>query len=217
MSDTKEKILQVSLELFSTDGYEAVSVSAIASRLGITKGALYRHYSSKRDIFDSILSRMEQRDAEQADTYDLPVGTLQEMEPAYRRSSLCQLLRFCVAQFRYWTEDPFAANFRRMLTLEQYRSPEMGALYQQYLGAGPMGYTKDLLESWGLDRPEEKAAALYGQMFLLYSVSDAAQDKQAVRELLERCVGAAAEGWAAAGTDETGEHRSVHPFEVSSP
>lgn len=195
MNDTKEKILRVSLELFSRDGFEAVSVSAIAARLGITKGALYRHYSSKRDIFDSILSRMEQRDAEQAEAYGLPAGTLGEMEQAYRSAGLQQLLEFCVGQFRYWTEDPFAANFRRMLTLEQYRSPEMGALYQQYLGSGPLGYTRDLLESWGLDRPEEKAAALYAPMFLMYSVYDSAQEKRAVQELLERCISAAAENW----------------------
>lgn len=195
MNDTKERILRVSLELFSRDGFEAVSVSAIAARLGITKGALYRHYSSKRDIFNSILSRMEQRDAEQAEAYGLPAGTLEEMEPAYRGASLRQLLEFCVGQFRYWTEDPFAADFRRMLTLEQYRSPEMGVLYQQYLGSGPLGYTKDLLESWGLDRPEEKAAALYGSMFLLYSVYDSAQDKETVRQLLESCVYGAARDW----------------------
>ena len=82
-----------------------------------------------------------------------------------------------------------------MLTLEQYRSPEMGVLYQQYLGSGPLGYTKDLLESWGLDRPEEKAAALYGSMFLLYSVYDSAQDKKTVRQLLESCVYGAARDW----------------------
>ena len=35
--DTKEKILLASLELFSKDGYEAVSVSMIADALGITK------------------------------------------------------------------------------------------------------------------------------------------------------------------------------------
>ena len=32
----------------------------------MTKGALYRHYKSKRDIFDSIVKRMEQQDSEQA-------------------------------------------------------------------------------------------------------------------------------------------------------
>ena len=42
--------------LFARDGYEAVSVSMIAGELGITKGALYRHYKNKQDIFDSIVS-----------------------------------------------------------------------------------------------------------------------------------------------------------------
>jgi len=38
----------VALHLFARDGYEAVSVSQIAGELDMTKGALYRHYKSKR-------------------------------------------------------------------------------------------------------------------------------------------------------------------------
>ena len=38
----------------------------------MTKGALYRHYKSKRDIFDSIVKRMEQQDGAQAAEYDMP-------------------------------------------------------------------------------------------------------------------------------------------------
>lgn len=72
MGNTKEEILLVSLHLFAQDGYEAVSVSQIAGELGITKGALYRHYQSKRDIFDHILARMEQGDGEQAESHDMP-------------------------------------------------------------------------------------------------------------------------------------------------
>ena len=66
MSDTGEKILLTSLDLFARKGYGATSVSDIAGALGITKGALYRHYQSKRDVFESIVSRMAQRDAAQA-------------------------------------------------------------------------------------------------------------------------------------------------------
>ena len=61
---TKEDILIVALHLFARDGYEAVSVSQIAGELGMTKGALYRHYESKRDIFEHIVKRMEQGDGE---------------------------------------------------------------------------------------------------------------------------------------------------------
>ena len=51
MMNTKEKILVAALRLFAVNGYEAVSVSQIAGELGITKGALYKHYKNKRDIF----------------------------------------------------------------------------------------------------------------------------------------------------------------------
>ena len=55
MGNRKEEILIVALHLFARDGYEAVSVSQIAGALGITRGALYRHFKSKRDIFDCIV------------------------------------------------------------------------------------------------------------------------------------------------------------------
>ena len=58
MENTKERILLTALELFARDGYEAVSVSTIAGALGMTKGALYRHYANKRAIFESIVKRM---------------------------------------------------------------------------------------------------------------------------------------------------------------
>lgn len=86
--DTKERILLSALRLFARDGYEAVSVSSIAAELGITKGALYRHYQSKRDIFDHILARMEQRDAERAGEFGVPEGTKDEMEEKYKTRPL---------------------------------------------------------------------------------------------------------------------------------
>ena len=79
MSNRKEEILIVALHLFARDGYEAVSVSQIAGELDMTKGALYRHYKSKRDIFDCIVQRMEQRDGEQAEEYDMPQEEKEKM------------------------------------------------------------------------------------------------------------------------------------------
>lgn len=188
MADTKERILHTALRLFSINGYEAVSVSDIADELGITKGALYRHYRNKRDIFDSILARMEQRDAEQAVAHHLPEGTLAEMGQAYQSAAVDQIIAFSRAMFRYWTQDDFAARFRRMLTLEQYRSGEMGKLYQQYLASGPLDYLADLFAAMGMARPREKAAACYAPMFLLYSVYDGAADQESVLRLLDQCM-----------------------------
>lgn len=192
MGDTKARILQEALELFSREGYEAVSVSQIAGALDMTKGALYRHYKSKRDIFESILSVMEQRDAQGAAAHQLPESPAAQTPEAYRAAALEQLLTYSKAQFRSWTEDPFAAAFRRMLTLEQYRSAEIRALYQQYLAAGPLGYVEDLLAGMDFSQPAERAAALYGPMFLYYSVYDGAEDKAAVAAQLDACLDAAA-------------------------
>ena len=185
MSNTKEHILLTALRLFAKDGYEAVSVRAIAEELGMTKGALYKHYRNKREIFDSIVDRMEQRDAERAAEFGVPEGPPAEMEEKYRSTPVDPMVDYAKAQFRYWTEDDFAAQFRRMLTLEQYRSEEMEHLYQQYLVSGPLGYMSDLFTGLGLVQPQEEAAGFYAPMFLLYSVYDGAEDKKAVLSFLD--------------------------------
>ena len=188
MGDMKEQILLAALRLFACEGYEAVSVSDIAGELGVTKGALYRHYRNKRDIFDSILRRMEHRDMEQAEQYEVPAGTKAEMEDAYSQTSLEAVKAFSKAMFRYWTEDEFASRFRRMLTLEQFRSREMAQLFQQYLASGPVDYLTDLFGSLGLQEPRKAAAEYYGPMFLLYSVYDATEDKRAVLDTADKCL-----------------------------
>lgn len=176
---TRQRILLAALELFSRQGYDAVSVGQIAEAVGIRAPSLYKHYKSKRDIFQHILLHMERQDAEQAAACSLPEGTAAEMPEAYAGTALADLIAFCRQQFRYWTEDPFAAAFRRMLTVEQYHGAEMNRLYQQYLGSGPLAYTADLLGS------REEALSLCGPMHLLYSVYDAAEDKTEVQALLE--------------------------------
>ena len=53
--DTKGRILSAALELFSKRGYEAVTVEQIAQAVGIKAPSLYKHFKSKRDIFDLSL------------------------------------------------------------------------------------------------------------------------------------------------------------------
>ena len=42
-----------------------------------------------------------------------------------------------MAQFEHWTKETFSANFRKMLTLEQYRDPKLAQLHHDYLAGGP--------------------------------------------------------------------------------
>ena len=182
MGNRKEEILIVALHLFARDGYEAVSVSQIAGELDMTKGALYRHYKSKRDIFDCIVQRMEQQDGEQATEYDMPQEDKEKMPEKYETVSFDDFVEYSKSMFEYWTEDDFASSFRKMLTIEQFRSEEMQKLYQQYLVAGPASYVKDLFESIGIVNAKDKAAGFYAAMYFYYSIYDGAADKERVKE-----------------------------------
>ena len=61
--NTKEKIFDVSLDLFSKKGYDSVSLREIAEEVGIKKSSIYSHYSSKEailmDIFDYLTNLFE--------------------------------------------------------------------------------------------------------------------------------------------------------------
>ena len=177
MGNRKEEILIVALHLFARDGYEAVSVSQIAGELDMTKGALYRHYKSKRDIFDCIVQRMEQQDSEQARQNEVPEESIEKMPEEYQNVSVEDFVGYSKSMFEYWTEDDFASSFRKMLTIEQFRSEEMQNLYQQYLVSGPAEYVKDLFKNMEIKNPEEEAVKFYANMFFYYSVYDGATDK----------------------------------------
>lgn len=189
MSVTKENILQTALVLFAREGYAGVSMADIAGELGITKGALYRHYAGKRDIFESILRRMEQMDGENAANYDVPAEPIEQGAAAYGDTEIESILAYSEAMFRYWTEDPFASAFRRMLTLEQYRDCEMARLYSQYITGGPLKYMADLFREmtlrgcWKENDPMQLALEFYGPMTLLMAVADGPEVVDAV-ELL---------------------------------
>ncbi len=186
MESTKEKILSESLKLFSQNGYEAVSMRDIAGKLGITQGALYRHYAGKRDIFESILRRMEEYDRQYAEHCRLPTVGYADAPKSYRNVAHAELVRFTIEMFRHWTENDFASAFRRMLTLEQYRSPGMGALYQQYFGRGVLVYLADLFRENGSESPEDEALQFYAPFYLLLNQYDAADDKSEYARRLER-------------------------------
>ena len=177
MGNRKEEILIVALHLFARDGYEAVSVSQIAGELDMTKGALYRHYKSKRDIFDCIVQRMEQQDSEQVRQNEVPEESIEKMPEEYQKVSVEDFVGYSKSMFEYWTEDDFASSFRKMLTIEQFRSEEMQNLYQQYLVSGPAEYVKDLFKNMKIKNPEENAVKFYANMFFYYSMYDGAADK----------------------------------------
>ena len=69
MIGTKERIWRTALDLFAQKGFEATSVSDLAGRLGLSKGALYKHFADKRAILDEITRQMAEQDSLAAQKY----------------------------------------------------------------------------------------------------------------------------------------------------
>ena len=185
--DTKERILETALELFAQSGYLGTSMNDIAKRLGITKAALYKHYTGKQEILDSIVERMNRMDYERAEKYEMPETEPDGFAEAYMHTPVGKIRAYSMAQFDHWTREPFSANFRKMLTLEQYRDPKLARLYQDYLATGPAEYMAAIFRKFtGSDEDAmQLALEFYGPMFLLYSVYDGAKEKEAVAPLLD--------------------------------
>lgn len=184
---TKARILEAALALFAQNGYLGTSMSDIAGQLGITKAALYKHYASKQDILDRIVERMNEMDDERAKAYEMPETAPDGFAEAYLHTPVEKIRTYSAAQFDHWMKEPFAANFRKMLTLEQYRDPALARLYQNYLAAGPLAYMAAIFRKL-TDSDQaamELALAFYGPMYLLYSVYDGAEDKDSVSPLLD--------------------------------
>lgn len=190
MNDTKEKILLTALRLFARDGYEAASVSTIAGMLGMTKGALYRHYKNKRDIFDSIVDRMIQIDVECAKKHEVPEVTFDQSPEAYRNTTMDNIKSFIISQFRFLTENELGQNFRKMVTLEQYRNPEMADWFHKVFANGPVSYLEDLFREMmarGVlknSNPRLLALEFHAPFYLLISMADAPSDGENPIDLL---------------------------------
>ena len=101
--------------------------------------------------------------------------------------TLDKIKEFTKVQFLHWTQEEFPCCFRKMLTLEQYRDPELAKLYQKYLSGGPLLYIEEVFRGFTDNEGKAKQLALdfYGPIFLLYSIYDGAEDKEAIVTLVE--------------------------------
>ncbi len=181
--DTKQRILSESLRLFSEKGYDAVSVAEIATAVGIKAPSLYKHYKSKRDIFDSILKKMSEADSSYADENDMP-----NIDGGYERVMIESIRSFSIDMFKHWTCDEFSARFRRMLSLERFKNPEMAELYKNYISSGPLDYMTDVFVGMNYSENTAKQLALsfYAPMFMLYTVYDESENKKEIISQAEK-------------------------------
>ncbi len=141
---TKERILEEALKLFSQHGYEAISVEQIAAAVGIKAPSLYKHYKGKQDIFDAIFAEMKRRYDEQTEKMQLHITNAAEDTDKFASIDAEGLVKELQAVVYYSLHDEYVSRFRQLLTIEQFRSPELAALYTQRYVDRLVGYHEKL-------------------------------------------------------------------------
>ena len=143
---TKQRILREALRSFSQKGYDAVSVEQIANAVGIKAPSLYKHYKSKQDIFNATFEETAKRYGAFAESISVHLGDSGQDLQVFSAITADGLVEKVRSLISYSLHDEFVSQFRRMMTIEQFRSPELSALYSQRYVAQIQNYHKGLFQ-----------------------------------------------------------------------
>ena len=136
-SDTRARIQQVAVELFTEHGYEGTSLREIAERLGVTKAALYYHFRSKEDIIESLVQDFH----EQMDEL-IAWARLQPRTAQSRREILVRYMGIVAERdqvFRMLHQNQAVLNARATALSTLKRAPQQLA----EVLSGPSGQLRD--------------------------------------------------------------------------
>lgn len=142
---TADKILEEALTLFSTHGYQGVSVEMIATAVGIKASSLYKHYKNKQSIFDGIFTMMKQRYQQQEQQLTIPQEA-QEVQHFYQQIQPAQLEKISEELFLYYIQDEKEAKFRHLLMIEQFKNPHIAEILHQRYYEEPIAFQEQLFQ-----------------------------------------------------------------------
>jgi len=110
----KEKVERAAIELFAAKGVDGVSIGEIATRAGVSQGALYRHYLSKEDLAGSLFAVAYLR-------MGAELAAIGAAHTGFRARMGAMIRHFCML----YDHDP--ALFRFMLIAQHELLPRLGA------------------------------------------------------------------------------------------
>lgn len=112
-NSTREVILEKALDMFSERGYERTNLRELSEQVGITKSALYKHFDSKEDIWNSTMEYYDnyynKRAANRNESMTIP-KTIEEF-----KTRSIQMVEMTI-------NDPLIIKGRKLLTIEQFRN-----------------------------------------------------------------------------------------------
>ena len=126
-SDTKERILEAALEMFSQNGYAGTNIRELSASLGLVKSGVYKHYEGKEAIWNALLDEM-------IAYYGEHFGSPEHLQPV--PDSLEALIRLTMQMVNVTVHDEKIIMTRKVLTLEQYRDDRARELATKHFLTG---------------------------------------------------------------------------------
>lgn len=182
--DTKQRILDEALTLFSEKGYANVFVNDIAERVGIKAPSLYKHYKNKQAIFDAIIEEMNNRFEQQAQTLNINGTDPTADAEIYKNMDEDQLVKLGNDLFEYYLHDEYTKRFRKMLTLEQFKDKDLAKVYSKQYFDMPLSYQGMLLgliASQGMlvtDNASIMTIHFYAPIYMLLTLCDREPERE---------------------------------------
>jgi AcrR family transcriptional regulator len=177
-NSTRERILDVALELFAAQGYDGTSLRQIAEQLGVTKAALYYHFESKEDIIRALHMRLHEFGKDALDSAGDEPMTLELWG---------QLLEGVVDQMLV-QRKLFLMHERNQAVLEKLHSEEHDAEHDDIQNQ----FRKILLDTRVPERDRVRMAAAFGAAFaglFLAGESFPDSDNAKLGDMLRECIG----------------------------
>ena len=161
--NTKEKIMDVALHMFSERGYEAVSIRDICGEVGIKESTLYYHFKNKKDILDSLIEKFRNHiDGLLSHIDEIPGDGQQKKGKKNNIASSKIMDTYMMDSYLF---DPFCNLMIRLMMIEQFHNEEIRVLYEKTLFTDPyeiyMNVFKRLAAQGAF--PEEQAEIIVRQ------------------------------------------------------
>ncbi len=161
--NTKEKIMDVALHMFSERGYEAVSIRDICGEVGIKESTLYYHFKNKKDILDSLIEKFRNHiDGLLSHIDEIPGDGQQKKGKKNDIASSKIMDTYMMDSYLF---DPFCNLMIRRMMIEQFHNEEIRVLYEKTLFTDPyeiyMNVFKRLAAQGAF--PEEQAEIIVRQ------------------------------------------------------
>jgi AcrR family transcriptional regulator len=122
-TNTKERILEESLKLFSNFGYNAVGVEMIAAAVKVTPPSLYKHFKGKREILDTIIEQAE----ENYNKHSLPIINFTDEQ--LKNLTKEEFIKYNMDHVNNIIHDNVIKCVRKLLILEQFRNEQIRLMH----------------------------------------------------------------------------------------